>query len=240
MGERECRGHRRMEEQSEKDDRKEGRVEMERENDGEWGSGGEDDVGKIYEDKEEIATGVVLGESRVWVRRWVRMRGGVQELEVSRERWRRVRSKRVCYWCKLGCVEDERHFWEECDKWKTWREELWKELWEIDKEVVGEVVGWCVEDRVDWLMNGGIKKMRMKVMKGMTKWMYERETMGRGKIGKEERIVVEVMQAVRDVRVGEGIDVKVGEGMVCAEEVRGYYREAVEAAIEAAIRTGQE
>ena len=69
---------------------------------------------------------------------------------------------------------------------------------------------------MDWLMNGGIKKMRMKVMKGMTEWMYEREKMGRGKIGKEERIVVEVMQAVRDVRVGEGIDVKVGEGMVCA------------------------
>jgi hypothetical protein len=44
-----------------------------------------------------------------------------------------------------------------------------------NKEMVGEVVGWGVEDRLDWLMKGGSMKTRMKVMKGMTRWMYERE-----------------------------------------------------------------
>ena len=185
-----------------------------------------------------------LGESRVWVRRWVRMRGGVQELEVSRERWRRMRSKRICYWCNLGCVEDERHFWGECDKWKTWRRELWEELWEVDKEVVGKVVGWCAEDRVDWLMKGGNKKLRMKMMKGMTRWMYEREKMGRGKSGKEERIMMEVKKAVSDIRVGEGIDIIIGEGALAevrkAEEVKEWYRVSLVTAIEAAIRAGYE
>jgi hypothetical protein len=133
-------------------------------------------------------------------------------------------------------VEDEKHFWEECDQWKIWREELWGELWEMDREVVGEVVGWCKEDRVDWLMNGGNKKIQMKVMKGMTRWMYEREKMGRGKMGKEERIVMEVMKAVRDIRVDEGIDIRVGESVT--EEVKSWHREAAAAATEAAIRAG--
>jgi hypothetical protein len=175
-----------------------------------------------------------LGESRVWVRKWVRMRGGVQDLEVSRERGRRARWKRICYWCKVGCVEDQRHFWDECDKWKTWREELWKELWEIDKEMVGEVVGWGVEDRLDWLMKGGSLKTRMKVMKGMTRWMYEREKMGRGKIVKEEKIKMRVMELVSEIRVGEMPLIEVGGGV----KVDGseWHRQANAGAIEATIR----
>ena len=178
--------------------------------------------------KQKLRPEWFLGESRVWVRNWVRMRGGVQELEGNRERWRRVREKRVCYWCKEGCVEDERHFWGDCDKWKTWREELWEELWELDKEVVGGVMGWCMEDSVDWLMKGGTKKTRMKAMKGMTRWMYEREKMGRGKIGKEEKIRMEVAQAVKVIRVGEEVK----------GEMREWHREAAKAATEAAIRAG--
>jgi hypothetical protein len=177
-----------------------------------------------------------LGESRAWVRRWVKMRGGVQELEVSRERGRRVRRKRVCYWCELGCVEDERHFWGECKQWEKQRTALWKELWELDKRTVGEIVGWGIEYKVNWLMRGGNKKVRMRVMKGMTRWMYEREKMGRGKIGKEKKIVMEVVEAVRDIRVGELPLVEVGGGVTV--DGREWHREAAGAAIEAAIRAG--
>jgi hypothetical protein len=61
MGEREGGGHKGMEVESETNDRKEGRIEMERENDGCGWTEGEDDVGKIYEDKKEIETRVVFG-----------------------------------------------------------------------------------------------------------------------------------------------------------------------------------
>lgn len=186
--------------------------------------------------KKKLRAEWFLGESRVWVRRWVRMRGGVQELEVSRERGRRARRKRVCYWCKLGCVEDENHFWGECEKWEKQRTALWKELGNLDKRTIGDVVGWNVEKKVDWLMMGGNKKVRMRVLKGMTRWMYEREKMGRGKIGKEEKIMMEVAEAVRDIRVGELPLVEVGGGVTV--DGREWHREAAGTAIEAAIRAG--
>jgi hypothetical protein len=186
--------------------------------------------------KKKLRAEWFLGESRMWVRRWVRMRGGVQELEVSRERGRRPRRKRICYWCKLGCVEDERHFWGECEKWEKQRTALWGDLWEVDKRTIGDVVGWGIEKRINWLMRGGNKKVRMTVLKGMTRWMHEREKMGRGKIGKEKEIVMKVAEAVRDIRMGDILPVEVGGGVTV--DGREWHRKAILAATEAAIRAG--
>jgi hypothetical protein len=141
-----------------------------------------------------------LGESRVWVRRWVRMRAGVQDLEVNRERGRRPRSTRICNWCSLGCVEDEKHFWGECEKWEEQRTALWREVWQLDKRTVGDVVGWNVEKKVNWLMRGGNKRVRMRILKSMTRWMFEREKLGRGKDERGER--TKKREKERGTRVG--------------------------------------
>ncbi len=124
----------------------------------------------------------------------------------------------------MGCVEDERHFWGECEKWEKQRTTMWKEVWELDKRTVEDVVGWSIEKKVNWLMKGGNKKVRMKVLKERTKWMYEREKMGRGKIGKEEKIVKELVEVVRDIRVGELPLVEVGGGILV--DGREWHRKA--------------
>ena len=57
-----------------------------------------------------------LTESRVWVRRWVKLRGGVEKLEVEMGRYKGLlREERVCKWCGEG-VEDIRHLLDECEE----------------------------------------------------------------------------------------------------------------------------
>ena len=100
----------------------------------------------------------------------------------------------------------------------------------------GRNYGRKIRERVKW---EGInnKKSRLRVLKGMTRWMYEREKMGRGKIGKEEKIIMmEVAEAVRDITVSENLLVNVGGGVTI--DGREWHRTAARNAIEAAIRAG--
>jgi hypothetical protein len=81
-----------------------------------------------------------LNRSRVWVSRWVRMRGGVQELEVTvgRRRSPQVpREDRMYRQCHHGVVEDEEHFWLHCPRWEKQREELWGAMFEADDMATG-------------------------------------------------------------------------------------------------------
>ena len=119
-----------------------------------------------------------LGRSRVWVSRWVRMRGGVQGLEVVKGRRRTPqvrREERVCRFCEGGEVEDEEHFWMRCPGWSERRGELWRDIGAVDREVVRTVMFWDEERRLDWLMCGGNKKVSEVVLRGMVKWMFERK-----------------------------------------------------------------
>ena len=127
-----------------------------------------------------------LGESRVWVRRWVRMRAGASCLEVSMGRRRRVfRDKRVCGWCGEGRVEDEEHFLDECKGWRKERRELWEEVRVEDERMERRVGWWPRWERVDWLLGGGTSKTRQLVLKAVGRWVYRREKAGSGKKGSE-------------------------------------------------------
>ena len=127
-----------------------------------------------------------LGVSRVWVRRWVRLRAGASCLEVSVGRRRRVfRDKRVCGWCKQEVVEDEEHFLDGCRGWRRERKGLWEELRAADARVVRQVHGWSRQQRVDWLLQGGSSKTRVVVLKAVGRWLFAREKAGSGKAGSE-------------------------------------------------------
>ena len=65
------------------------------------------------------------------------MRGGSACLAVVRGRWRRVpRDQRVCGWCGLGLVEDERHFVDVCERWASERRGVWESMARADESVV--------------------------------------------------------------------------------------------------------
>jgi hypothetical protein len=118
-----------------------------------------------------------LDRSRVWVSRWVRMRGGVQELEVTvgRRRAPQVpRKDRVCRQCHLGEVEDEEHFWLHCPRWAEQREGLWNDMFEVDDMATGGALQGSDRAKLDWLMQGGSKKVKEVALRGMVKWMHAR------------------------------------------------------------------
>ena len=118
-----------------------------------------------------------LNRSRVWVRQWVRMRGGVQELEVTvgRRRAPQVpREDRLCRHCHHGVVEDEEHFWLHCPRWAEQRDELWGDMFEVDDMVTGGVLQGSDRAKLDWLMQGGSKKVKEVALRGMVKWMHTR------------------------------------------------------------------
>jgi hypothetical protein len=123
-----------------------------------------------------------LGEGRVWVRRWVRLRAGASCLEVVAGRRRGVaRDKRVCGWC--GVVEDERHFLDVCKRWASVRREAWETVRLWDEEGVKRVAGWGSQARVDWLLGGGSAKTRRMVVKLVGAWVAQREKVGCGRLG---------------------------------------------------------
>jgi hypothetical protein len=119
-----------------------------------------------------------LNRSRVWVSRWVRMRGGVQELEVTRGRRMSPqvpREDRVCRQCHHEVVEDEEHFWLHCPRWAEQREEMWGDMFEVDDMATGGALRMSDKARLDWLMQGGSRRVKEVVLRGMVKWMHARK-----------------------------------------------------------------
>lgn len=127
-----------------------------------------------------------LGESRVWVRRWVMMRASASCLEVTVGRWKKVLlEKRVCGWCGSGEVEDEEHFLDGCEGGRSLRRETWDEMRVGDDEqAVVRIEGGGREERVDWMMAGGCSvRTRQVLIKAVGRWLFGRETKGRGRPG---------------------------------------------------------
>jgi hypothetical protein len=155
------------------------------------GKGSKTTLARYMRIKTELREEWFLSLNKIWVKRWVRMRGGVSEIEVSKGRRRGGKKKlrrdqRKCCWCKEGAVEDDEHFWGRCEKWKEWRMRMWKKVEDYDVVMMRKVSGWGEEKRMDWLMKGGQGIMRECVLKEMMRWLRERERLGRGKDGSEK------------------------------------------------------
>ena len=134
--------------------------------------------------KRELKAEWFLGDPKCWVRRWVALRGGSACLAVVRGRWRRVpRHQRVCEWCGLGLVEDERHFVDVCERWVVERRGLWESIAKVDRRAVGFVAGWSSHARMDWLLAGGSARTRGVVVRKVGSWLAKREKLGGGKEG---------------------------------------------------------
>jgi len=158
------------------------------------------------------------------VRRWVRMRAGVVGLEEETGRHRRIwRRKRVCRWCESGSVENVGHVLDECVKWNEERREMWAEVEREDVGVMRVMMGWSRRERVEWLLKGGKKKMRMGVMRRATWLLFRREKEGEGrsqavKDKKESEKSLKMLLAEKSFR--EVMKVKVGgEGRMTKKKV---------------------
>ena len=130
-----------------------------------------------------------LGESRVWVRRWVKLRASASCLEVTAGRWKKVKvalEDRVCGWCEGGEVEDEEHFLDGCVGGEIDRTAVWNEMRVGgDEQAVTRVEGGGRQDRVDWMMKGGSSvKTRGILIRAGGRWLFRRETKGRGRFGR--------------------------------------------------------
>jgi hypothetical protein len=120
-----------------------------------------------------------LSESRTWVSRWVKLRAGVEGLQVERGRHRRVaRRERICQMCDSGEVEDEEHLLDTCVRWEKDRNQLWAKVASIDETVVRGVSWWTREQRVDWMMRGGIKATAVVLLRGISTLLYNRQKLG--------------------------------------------------------------
>jgi hypothetical protein len=125
-----------------------------------------------------------LGDPKCGERRWVALRGGNACLAVVRGRWRRIpRDQRVCEWCGLGLVEDERHFLDVCERWASERRGLWEGMTEVDRRTVGLVAGWSSHARMDWLLAGGSARTKVVVVRMVGSLLAKREELGEGKEG---------------------------------------------------------
>ena len=117
-----------------------------------------------------------LREDRVWVRRWVRLRAGVEELEVEQGRSKGLgRRERICKFCDSGEVEDEEHFLDRCRKWNTGREEIRARIREANPRRWSVATSWDATERTDWILQGasaGAKKMT--VLKAVVRLLFER------------------------------------------------------------------
>jgi hypothetical protein len=134
--------------------------------------------------KSELKREWFLSESRVWVSRWVKLRAGVEGLEVERGRHRRIDNKRmerwerICKLCDCGNVEDEEHFLDECGRWESERKEMWAKVASVDLRVGGVVGGWGREERVDWMMKGGNTGTALVLLREVSKMLFKREKEG--------------------------------------------------------------
>ena len=93
------------------------------------------------------------------------------------------RDQRVCEWCGLGLVEDERHFVDVCDRWASERRGVWDSMARADGRTVRLVAGWPSHARLDWLLAGGSARTRMVVVRRMGSWLAKRERLGGGQEG---------------------------------------------------------
>lgn len=145
-----------------------------------------------------------LGEDRVWVRRWVKLRAGVEDLEVERGRRRRIpRKERVCTFCRQG-VEDEDHFIEKCERWREERKEMRRRVEVVSSRRWKTVTAWGANERVDWLLRGaeGKKKSRV-IMKAVVCMLFARD--------RARRVIERVKKKRDDKQRGEGCKVEVVE-----------------------------
>jgi hypothetical protein len=117
-----------------------------------------------------------LREDRVFVRRWVRLRAGVEELEVEQGRSKGLsRGERICKFCDSGEVEDEEHFLERCGRWKAGREELRTRIKEANLRRWRVATSWNSTERTDWILQGASAGARkVTVMKGVVRLLFER------------------------------------------------------------------
>ena len=92
--------------------------------------------------KTELKKEWFLELDRSWVRRWVRMRAGVESLKVELVRHRGVwRRGRVCRWCESGEVEHVGHVLDVCGKWDKERREMWEGIRKEDEKGVRRMWG---------------------------------------------------------------------------------------------------
>jgi hypothetical protein len=127
------------------------------------------------------------------VRRWVRLRAGVEELEVELGRRRGLRrEERVCQCCSGGQVEEVGHFVGECSAWAGQREGMWDELSGVNDRWVRRVRvvrGWGRTDRVDWILRGGEghQQERGIVVRCVIGMLYDRDKL-KGVVKRERAI----------------------------------------------------
>ena len=117
------------------------------------------------------------GEDRVWVRRWVKLRAGVEELEVEMGRRKgTIREARRCGFCSLGEVEDEDHFLERCGRWSEERAEVWRRIRDRDERAWKKASSWPSSTRTDWVLGGGPGGRRAKagVMRAVVGMLFAR------------------------------------------------------------------
>ena len=89
------------------------------------------------------------------VKRLIRLRGGVERLEVVRGRRFRIRRQdRKCLVCCAGNVEDEDHFIEGCTALIEQRSRMWRRIEDVMKcrHKIGRIRAMTEEERVDWVL----------------------------------------------------------------------------------------
>ena len=69
----------------------------------------------------------------------------------------------MCRRCESGSVENVGHVLDECVKWNEERREMWAEVEREDVGVMRVMMGKIRRERVEWLLKGGEKKMRMEI-----------------------------------------------------------------------------
>ena len=118
-----------------------------------------------------------LRENRTWVRRWVKLRAGVENLEVEMGRWKgTARCDRVCRHCRNG-VEDVDHFLDKCDAWSDGRGEMRMRVRQGNEKRWAVALYWPTEARVDWILRGGSagKRRKLDVMRSVVGMVYARD-----------------------------------------------------------------
>ena len=134
--------------------------------------------GNICLSKTKLSREWYLREDRVWVRRWVKLRAGVEDLEVERGRARGIeREARTCKFCCAGVVEDEEHCLDQCEHWAEERRDMWRRVREMDERGWSRASSMTVRQRTDWLLQGrvGGKKMRRNIMKAVVRILFRRD-----------------------------------------------------------------
>jgi hypothetical protein len=140
--------------------------------------------------KKNLCAEWFLRMDRSLVRRWVRLRAGVEELEVELGRRKKVRrEERLCQCCSSGEVEEVGHFVGGCSSWAGMRQGLWDGLSGLNERWmrrVRVVRGWGRMERVDWILGGGegTHEARGIVLRCVIGMLCERDKVrgvGRGK-----------------------------------------------------------